>query len=278
MSGDILLLVVLSVGFIGAADFFGGVGSKRSSPFAVAAWSQWVGVPVIAVVAYFVGSEFTSRDVALGLAAGAGAALGVGSLYRGFSVGSVGIVAPVASTIAAMVPIAVGLLIGERPSGLVALGLLAGVGSVILVGYVPGRAQLSTVSVVHGLVSGLGFGVMVLAYAATSESSELAPAVAGRFSAAVLATVTMFVLSTPRKVKRESVTPTILAGALASLGTGFFVTASQRGELILVGVAVALFPAVTVILAAVFLRERLAASQWIGIATAIVAVGMISIG
>lgn len=278
MSGDVLLLVVLSVGFIGAADFFGSVGSKRSSPFAVAAWSQWAGVPVIAVVAFFVGSEFTSRDVALGLAAGAGAALGVGALYRGFSVGSVGIVAPVASTFAAMVPIVVGLLIGERPSGLVALGLVAGVGSVILVGYVPGRAQLSAVSVVHGLVSGIGFGIMVLAYAATSEASELAPAVAGRFSAAVLATVTMFVLSAPRTVKRESVTPTILAGALAAFGTGFFVIASQQGELILVGVAVALFPAVTVILAAIFLRERLAASQWIGIATAVLAVAMISIG
>jgi drug/metabolite transporter (DMT)-like permease len=278
MSSSVLVLVMLSVGFIGGADFFGSVASRKSSPFAVAAWSQWVGLPVIAVVAFFVGSEFTSRDVVLGLAAGAGSALGVGALYRGFSVGSVGIVAPVASTIAAMVPIVVGLAIGERPSGLVALGLFAGVGSVILVGYVPGKAHLSGVSVVHGLVSGLGFGIMVLAYAATSEVSELAPAVAGRFSAAILATLAMLVVSAPRRVKRESVAPTILAGALAGLGMGFFVTASQQGELIFVGVAVALFPAVTVILAALFLHERLAASQWVGIATAVLAVAMISTG
>lgn len=277
MSSSVLIMVMLSIGFIGGADFFGSVASRRSSPFAVAAWSQWVGVPVIAIVAIFVGSEYTAPDVVFGLVAGAGSALGVGALYRGFSVGSVGIVAPVASTVAAMVPIVVGLVTGERPSGLVALGLLAGVVSVVLVGYVPGRAKLSVSSVVHGLVAGIGFGSMVLAYAATSEASGLAPAVAGRFSAAVLATVAMIVVAAPRSVS-NSLLPTVLAGALAGIGMGFFVTASQQGELILVGVAVALFPAVTVILASVFLRERLAASQWVGIGLAVAAVATISIG
>lgn len=278
MSTHVLVLVLMSIGLIGSADFFGGVASRRSSPFAVAAWSQWVGLPVIAVVSLFVGSEYLSEDVVLGLAAGAGSAVGVGALYRGFSIGSVGIVAPVASTTAAILPIVVGLLAGERPSTVVALGLIAGVGSVILVGYVPGSARLSTRSVLHGLVSGVGFGLMVLAYSGTSEASGLAPAVAGRFSAALLASIALLVVGGSKLVGRSSVVPTVLAGALAGIGMGSFVTASQQGELILVGVAVALFPAVTVVLAAVFLRDRLAVSQWFGIAAAVNAVAMISIG
>lgn len=278
MSGSVLLLVLISIGLIGSADFFGGVASRRSNPFAVAAWSQWAGVPVIIVVALLVGSEYSAADVGLGVAAGAGSALGVVALYRGFSVGSVGIVAPVASTVAAMLPILVGLSTGERPSGVVALGLVAGVGSVVLVGYVPGKAHLSTQSIVHGLISGVGFGLMVIAYAATSESSGLAPAVAGRIAAAGIATVVMLVVGAPRLVLRSSVVSTVLAGALAGVGMGFFVAASQQGELVLVGVAVALFPAVTVALAATFLHDHLATSQWVGIATAVMAVTLISLG
>jgi drug/metabolite transporter (DMT)-like permease len=278
VSGDILVLVLVSIGLIGSADFFGGVASRRSNSFAVAAWSQWAGVPVIAFVAMIVGAQYIRSDVILGLVAGAGSAVGVMALYRGFSVGSVGIVAPVASTVAAILPIFVGLATGERPSLVVGVGLSAGIVSVALVGYVPGNARLSIQSVLHGLVAGLGFGMMVLAYSATSDASGLAPAVSGRFSAAVLATLAVVVIGAPRLVQRSSLVATLLAGALAGIGMGFFVTASQQGELILVGVAVALFPAVTVTLAAMFLRDRLVLSQWVGIATAVTAVALISVG
>ena len=278
MSGDILVLVLVSIGLIGSADFFGGVASRRSNPFAVAAWSQWAGVPVIAVVAMIVGAQYIGSDVLLGLGAGAGSAVGVMALYRGFSVGSVGIVAPVASTVAAILPIIVGLATGERPSLVVGVGLGAGTVSVALVGYVPGNARLSVSGVLHGFVAGVGFGMMVLAYSATSDASGLAPAVSGRFSAAVLATAAVVVVGAPRFVERSSVVATVLAGALAGVGMGFFVTASQQGELILVGVAVALFPAVTVGLAALFLRDRLVWSQWVGIGTAVMAVALISVG
>lgn len=278
MTADVLLLVLISIGFIGSADFFGGIAAKKSSPFAVAAWSQWVGLPVIALVAVIVGGELIARDAALGLVAGLGSGVGVILLYRGFSVGTVGIVAPVAATSAAILPIAIGLAIGERPSTLVAIGLVGGVLSVVLVGYVPGAAALSLTSVMHGLLSGVGFAGMVIAYSATSEASGLTPAVTGRLAASIVATAVMVVMGHSRQVERSSWVPTILAGVLAGIGMGAYITASQQGELIIVGVAIALFPAVTVVLAAIFLHERLAASQWLGIAMAVGAVALISIG
>ena len=278
MTADVLLLVLISIGLIGSADFFGGIASKRSSPFAVAAWSQWVGLPVIALVAVFVGGELIARDAALGIAAGVGSGFGVIMLYRGFSVGSVGIVAPAAATFAAILPIVIGLVIGERPSTLVAIGLVGGLLSVVLVGYIPGAASFSLTSVIHGLLSGVGFAGMVVAYSATSEASGLTPAVTGRLAASVLATVVMVAVGHTRQITRSSWVPTILAGALAGVGMGAYITASQQGELIIVGVAIALFPAVTVVLAAIFLRERLAVSQWLGIAMAVAAVALIAIG
>ncbi len=278
MSADVLTFVLLAIGLIGSADFFGGLASRRTNPFTVAAVSQWVGVPFIAVVALFMGSDFIARDVAFGALAGLGSAIGVLALYRGFAVGSVGIVAPVAATVAAIVPIVVGLLAGERPSTLVAAGLVLGVLSVILVGYLPGNGSLSLTSVLHGVVSGLGFGGMVLAYAATSEASGIAPAVSGRIAAATVASLAVIVIRASHRVPRNAWLGTFLAGALAGIGMGFFVSASQQGELIIVGMAVALFPAVTVILARLFLDDHLVLSQWIGLAAAVLAVTMISVG
>ena len=278
MSADVLFMVLMAIGLVGSADFFGGIASKKASPFSVAAWSQWVGFPVILVVALAYGGTPTTEDLALGLVAGLGSAIGVVALYRGFSVSAVGIVAPIASTVAAMLPILIGIIAGERPESVVAVGLVVGLVSVVLVGYVPGAGHLSLSGITHGIVSGVGFAMMVVAYSRTSEESGLTSAVSGRFASAVVATVAMLVVGAPRSIERHVWLPTALAGGLAGLGMGFFVAASQRADLILVGMAIALFPAVTVVLAAIFLKEHLARSQWLGIVCAVVAVALISIG
>ncbi len=278
MSADVLFMVLMAIGLVGSADFFGGIASKRASPFSVAAWSQWAGFPVILVVALAYGGTPTTEDLALGLVAGLGSAIGVVALYRGFSVSAVGIVAPIASTVAAMLPILIGIIGGERPESVVAVGLMVGLVSVVLVGYVPGAGHLSVSGITHGAISGVGFAMMVVAYSRTSEGSGLTSAVSGRFASAVVATVAMLVVGAPRSIERHVWLPTALAGGLAGLGMGFFVAASQRADLILVGMAIALFPAVTVVLAAIFLKEHLARSQWLGIVLAVVAVALISIG
>ncbi len=278
MSADVLFMVLMAIGLVGSADFFGGIASKKASPFSVAAWSQWVGFPVILVVALAYGGTPTTEDLALGLVAGLGSAIGVVALYRGFSVSAVGIVAPIASTVAAMLPILIGIIAGERPESVVAVGLVVGLVSVVLVGYVPGAGHLSLSGITHGVVSGVGFAMMVVAYSRTSEGSGLTSAVSGRFASAVVATLAMLVVGAPRSIERHVWLPTALAGGLAGLGMGFFVAASQRADLILVGMAIALFPAVTVVLAAIFLKEYLARSQWVGIVCAVAAVALISIG
>ncbi len=278
MSADVLFMVLMAIGLVGSADFFGGIASKQASPFSVAAWSQWAGLPVIVLVAVVYGGTVSSEDLLLGMVAGLGSAVGVVALYKGFSVSAVGIVAPIASTVAAMLPIVVGIAGGERPESLVAIGLGIGLVSVVLVGYIPGSGHLSLSGVTHGVASGIGFAVKVVAYSRTSEESGLTSAVSGRLTSAVAATVVMLVVGAPRRIDRHVWLPTALAGGLAGLGIGFFVAATQRADLILVGMAIALFPAVTVVLAAIFLKERLAASQWVGIVCAVVAVALITVG
>lgn len=271
-------LVAIATVLIGSADFFGGLASRRSEPLAVASWSQAVGVPVLAVAAVIVGGQPIGRDLAIGAIAGTGAALGVSALYVGFARSSIGIVAPTAATTAAAMPIFVGLASGERPGPVVTLGLAVGIAAIVLVGYVPGDRRSAGTGLLLGFAAGVGFGVMVISYAATSSASGLWSAVSGRTVAAAVAAVAVVATRADRRIAVPARVSTVLAGVLAAVGMAAFVTASQSAELVVLGVALGLFPTVTVLLAAVVLREPLVGSQWAGVGAAAVAVTLISLG
>jgi drug/metabolite transporter (DMT)-like permease len=276
-AGEVALIASATL-LIGSADFFGGVAARRSAPMAVAAWSQALGVPGLLAIAAAVGGSLIASDLALGVAAGAGSALGVSALYIGFARSAVGVVAPTAATIAAVIPIVAGLILGERPGVVAAIGIGMGIGAIILVGSTPADAPGVPKGLMIGFIAGLGFGVMVIAYAATSVEGGLWSAVSGRFAAALFVTTAVIVTGTNPRIMGSARVPTVLAGVLASVGMAAFVTVSQTADLIVLGVALGLFPTVTVLLAAVFIRERLIPTQWMGVGLAAVAVTLISVG
>ena len=278
MTGTEIGLVAIATLLIGSADFFGGIASRRSEPISVAAWSQAAGVPVLIVAAIIVGGQPIGRDLLIGVAAGFGAAAGVSALYVGFSRSSVGIVAPTAATVAATIPIVVGLVGGERPDGIVTVGLVVGLAAIVLVGYVPGDRRHAVVGLSLGAVAGVGFGAMVIAYAATSTDSGLWSAVSGRTVATVLAAAGVLVMRAELRISVDARMATTLAGLLAAFGMAAYVTASQTAELVVLGVALGLFPTVTVLLAAIVLREPMRRSQWVGVVAAATAVALISLG
>jgi drug/metabolite transporter (DMT)-like permease len=276
-AGEVALIASATL-LIGSADFFGGVAARRSAPMAVAAWSQALGVPGLLAIAAAVGGSLIASDLALGVAAGAGSALGVSALYIGFARSAVGVVAPTAATIAAVIPIVAGLILGERPGVVAAIGIGMGIGAIILVGSTPADAPGVPKGLMIGFIAGVGFGVMVIAYAATSVEGGLWSAVSGRFAAALFVTTAVIVTGTNPRIMGSARVPTVLAGVLASVGMAAFVTVSQTADLIVLGVALGLFPTVTVLLAAVFIRERLIPTQWMGVGLAAVAVTLISVG
>lgn len=277
MTTEEIALIAVATVLIGSADFFGGVASRSAQPITVSAWSQGVGVPVIAVAAVWIGGVFTGRDAVLGLSAGLGSAIGVVTLYRGFAVSAVGIVAPVAAATAAALPVLVGVVSGERPEPVVTVGIGCALVAVVLVGYLPG-SRFGGVAVSHGLVAGLGFALMVISYAATSPDSGVWSAVVGRIAATGFAVLIAVAAGASLRVPPPVRLPTALAGVLAAVGMAAFVTVSQVVDLVVLGVALGLFPVVTVLLAALFLRERLVATQWLGVGLAAAAVVLMNAG
>ena len=276
MTSTTLVLIASSIVLIGGADLFGGIASRVSRPITVAAWSQAAGIPVLMVIAAIVGGDPTGRDLWLGALAGVGSAVGVACLYVGFARSALGVVAPTSATVAAIVPIGVGLVVGERPSAVVALGIALGVCAIVLVGWTGGRPDVQGLA--FGAISGAGFGLMVLSYAGTDPASGVWSAAVGRVVATAVVLAVVLVARIDRDIARGVRTATVLAGVLAAVGLAALVGAAQDADLVLLGVALGMFPTMTALLAATFLAERLRATQWIGIATAACAVTLVSLG
>lgn len=275
-----IALAVLAALLIGSADFFGGIAARRGHVNAVALWSQLLGTVAVLAAALTVTGDPAGQDLLWGAAAGIGSGLGVLFLYLGFTVARVGVVATVAAVTAASIPVSAAIVAGERPSGVTWAGLLLGIGAIGLVSYAPraGGQGNSRLGLLLGLAAGLAFGFMVIAYDAAGDGAGLWPVVPARVSAGVLLAVVALAMSRPLLPIRATWGPVITSGTLAALGLAAFVAATQRAELAAVAVIVGLFPAVTVVLAATFLHERLRPTQIGGVIAALVAITLIAAG
>jgi drug/metabolite transporter (DMT)-like permease len=116
----------------GAADFFGGMQSRRLPALTVAFWSQVAGALGLAAALAASGTRPTAAGVAWGVVAGAGSGCALVLFYRGLAEGTMSIVAPV-SACGAVVPVAAALLTGHRPGALAGLGVVTAIAGVILV-------------------------------------------------------------------------------------------------------------------------------------------------
>lgn len=273
----------------GAADFLGGMASKRAPLLGVLLGVQVIGLPVLAALVVMAGGEPTARALLFGGLAGVGGILGIACLYRGLAIGRMAVVAPITAVGAAVLPVGWGLTTGERPSVVALAGVLLALVAVVLVSSPPpasdpdaraaarraGRAPL-----VLAVVSGIGFGFVFILLAETGSDSGLWPLVATR-------AVSIALLAAGAVVSRQAVRPTAERGVLLTIAGGgvldmtanvLYVVASRQGMLSLVAVLSALYPAATVLLARVVLKERIGRLQLGGIVLTGAGVVMIAAG
>ncbi len=285
-----VVLGLLVAATYGAADFFGGLSSKRASVPAVVVLSQLSGMPVLAVLVVLAGGEATARTLLLGAGAGAVGGMGLVCLYRGLSVGRMSVVAPITAVGAALVPLAWGLVQGERPGpvavvgvvlAVVAVGLISRTDDDLLDGAASEAGATSATPapmLALAVLAGLAFGTVFVLLSLTGEDSGFWPLVAGRstsillLGAGTVATGRSFRLQT-----RGAVATIAAAGVLDMTANALFLLASRRGLLALVGVLSSLYPASTVLLARVVLHERLRGVQVAGLGLAGAGVVLIAV-
>jgi drug/metabolite transporter (DMT)-like permease len=272
----------------GTADFLGGFASAGWRAERVAGLSNVIGFGLLLALAPVVtGALPPGAELAWGVAAGAIGGVGATLLYRSLAMGPMNVAAPTVGVVTAAVPATIGLLQGDRPSGIALAGVGLAVLAVAIVGgsgepgasRPAGGRRIDAVLVVAA-VAGVGLGLANVAFAQTSPDAGLWPVVVAKLAAATL--LWSFVLATKgagdAPTSRRNVVFAAWTGVVDAGATMSVALALQRGSLVLVSVLASLFPAVTVLLARVVLEERIGRVRGFGLALAAVAVVMMVAG
>ncbi|MGY1836845.1 EamA family transporter [Blastococcus sp. SYSU DS0510] len=275
------LLALASAVVYGAADFLGGLASRRASVFAVVAVSQLTGLLALVVLLPWLGGPVTTADLAWGAASGLAGSAGLLVFFRALAVGVMSVIAPVTALTAAAVPVLVGLLGGERIGPWATAGILLALGAVVLVSAEGGLRALRgarPASLVPALVAGAAFGLFFVLLDRTSAGAGLTPLVAARVASVAL--VVSVALTTRQALRpARAALPLVLVSGLGDMTANalFLLATQQDGPLAITGVLASLYPVSTVVLAQIVLRERLVPAQLAGLGTAAAAVVLITL-
>lgn len=263
----------------GASDFLGGFASRRSSALPVVLASQLVALALLALALPLGTGSVTRAATGWGVAAGLAAALAFLAFYRGLVVGRMGVVATAAALMAAAVPVAVGLALGERPGPVAAVGIaLALVAVALLAGDLRAlrTARVDDPGLLLGLAAGVGYGAFVVLIDRTGPGNPVWPV----FAATLAGVLLVGGVAVARRAKLSEVAgawaPVAGSGVLQASGVVTLLLATRSGLLTLVAVLVALAPAPTMLLARWALAERLSRHQVAGVALALAAVAFIT--
>jgi drug/metabolite transporter (DMT)-like permease len=274
-----VLLALLSAVVWGSSDFCGGLATRRGAAQAVVAGSQAAGLVVLAVLTPLLGGAARPADLAWGAAAGVCGAVGLVVFYRSMAAGVMSVVAPVTGVCAAALPVVAGLVAGERIGVAPAVGIALALLAVLLVAAEDGLGSLRRVhaaGLVPALAAGALFGLFFVLLHRTGPAAGLWPLVAARVVSVTVVGGWALLRGAPLRVPRAALPVVLVAGLGDVTGNALYLLATQRGDLAVTGVLASLYPASTVLLAQLVLRERLARSQAAGLATAAVAVVLIA--
>lgn len=274
----VALSLLASVGW-GFSDFGGGLVS-RSAPFLGVLLGSQVGslvagLPLLLVVAE---PALRQEDILISVLGGMLGGSGLALLYRGLSVGRMGVVAPVAAVLTATIPVVYGFATEGVPSSLALVGIVAAAISVALVSRSPGIADGRPSGLPYALGAGTLFGLFTIDVAQLDDALVLSPILLIRIAS--IATVAALILATRQtwRVPRRLWPALVGVGVLDMGATASYLASIAIGPLAIASILASLYPVVTTILAAAVLRERITPSHAAGILAAGAAVALIAGG
>lgn len=286
-----MLTVVIGLSsalIFGAADFMGGMASRRMNSILATAIAAVSGLVVLLLALPFLGGVWSTQAVLLGAASGVSGAVAIGLLYACLAIGPMSILSPLTALVSAIVPLSVGLAQGERLGtiGYLALGLA--LVAVVLVGFVPekGAVRPSLRGVLMAIGSGIAIGAFLIIIDRTPEDSGIVPILMNRaVNATIMFSIVGALMIIAARRGRPSPTTGIRAGLLIAIGCGLIDAIANAGillgvrigDLSVIAVLTALYPAGTILLAAVVLKERIALLQYVGLVLAVVAGAMLAL-
>ena len=278
-----VLLALVSAVSYGLSDFVGGLVSRRASVWSVAVVLQASSAVFTALVSLVVGGTVTGTDLVWATLSGVGSGLGVCFLFRGLARGRMAVVAPLSAVGAAVLPFVVALVVGERPSALGLLGVTVALPGIWLVSsgseasHGSGGAPAASSGTVDGLVAGIGFGVMFVTLAQIGDGAGLWPVAHGQLVSALTAAALAVALRESWRPGGRVLWPAAAAGPLGALAVVAYTLSTRQGLLSISAVLSSLYPAVTILLAATVLHERVRRPQLLGLLLCGVTVALLAL-
>jgi drug/metabolite transporter (DMT)-like permease len=263
----------------GTADFLGGTAARRLPAAVVVVLSQTAGLAAVLVVAAATG-RLTSPLPVLGwaLAAGVCGAIGLTAFYAALAAGTMGVVAPLAA-LGVLLPVAVGLAGGDRPTGWQGLGVAVAVVGVVgacgpeLRGHAPARRPLLLAA-----LAGVSFGAVNVLIAGGATSSPTMTLLVMRVTSVSVVFAGLRRAGVSARASRRT-WPLLAATGFGDVGANaLFAVASTRGYLSVVSVLSSLYPVVTVLLARAVHDERVRRVQGVGVTLTLAGVALIASG
>jgi drug/metabolite transporter (DMT)-like permease len=266
----------------GTGDFFGGLASRRAHVLTVLVLSQAVGLAGVAAWAVASGDSPPGLgDIVPAVGAGAAGAAGLAALYRGMAIGAMGIVAPI-SALSPAVPLAVDLVRGDAPAAVQWAGIATALTGVVLLAREPGGTRTRGAGLAAGvslaLVAALGFGLFVVGLDAASDGGATWAVVVARTSSTLVALCAVLLVSVPLRPPGGLLPAIAAVGVFDTTANALVAVATTYGSAGIVAVLSALYPLTTILLARVFLSERLDRPRRVGGALALAGAALVAIG
>ena len=262
----------------GVADFLGGLKSRVVSAIVVLLLAQVSGLLAIALVVAIAGNPPPGPSVLWAALAGLFGAVGLAAFYHGMAVGSISVVAPIAS-VGAVVPVVFGIATGDEVSSLQLIGFVLALSGVALASFErpeAGEVRLAA-GVPWAIAAVIGFGGYYVPMHEASEQDFLWAALVFRSTVAVLSFAAWLVLRPSIAAARGHLGAIAMIGILDTAGNTLFAAASSLGEVSVVSVLATLYPVTTVALATIVLSERVQRLQLVGVVSALLGVVLISV-
>ena len=238
---------ILSALSFGAGDFAGAVAARRAGALVVVAGAHGIGLVALLLAALVLRPPIPDLGGTLiGLAAGVAGAVGLAALYRGMSLGSMGLVTALSGAGSLAIPLGVGALLGANASPIQLLGVGFAAGAAMAASGAS-RDDMGRHALLLAGVAAVAFGAWYVLIDLAARAGD--PLWALVFSRAASAGLTA--LAAGRRIAggRLPIRLVAAAGLFDVGGNALYVVAREAMPVSLAAALTGMYPVVTMLLA-----------------------------
>jgi drug/metabolite transporter (DMT)-like permease len=276
----------------GAADFVGGYATKRLHALVVTGFVALTGLIVMGVISLAMSDQWSIESALYGGISGVTGLAAIGLLYACLARGPMSILSPTTAILSALVPMTWGFAMGEQLSAWAYPALALALIAVVLVGIVPddNAARPTLTALLMAIGSGVLIGAFYIFIDLAPDDSGITSLVANRMVQTLLVLAILVVFLPLRGTKalvkegdsgglpwKRLVWVMVAGGVFDALANVAVLVGLRVGEIAVVSVLTALYPAGTIALASILLHERIQKVQWVGLVLALIASGMLAV-